>query len=105
MNSNPYAPPNDVGKNSPRSLSFNWARFLYLNFLFALFLFAAPYVIGRWKYLEQQQQLPRRYASYDPEFEINIYPMILGFLIIMLVPNVFAYFGGFYTKRNTANAR
>ena len=81
-------PPTTETVTESGNSSINWKRFGLLNILWVTFLGVTTYGIFYWNYIQTQNQLPRRYASYDQELEIQPVSVVLIFVIMIVIPNI-----------------
>ena len=105
MYQNPYKTPHEFTTIQNANPQFSWPRFFAMNALWITVLATGMYFMNQIDYYQTERQLPRRYASYDQELSINVYPAILAIATMIGLPNLFAYLFGLYHKTNSVIAR
>ena len=89
---NPYQPPT-ASERLPRNTRVNWKQFGWLNISIGAALVVwvlASFLWAQYEQYQVEQQLGRRYASYDHEYEHHFYPMngLILLALVFAIPNL-----------------
>jgi len=99
---NPFQPPTNPGQKST-GMAINWGAFWLLNIGIVIALAAFILISLAPVYYADQQQLGRRYATYDHEITHHIYPTgaLIALFLILAITN-FLFFATQILRRKNS---